>query len=177
VLALALTGPPAAQVDGTERLTGNYIEGVSNFKYMYDNAKLKEDKPWTAFFTGGNRLTQKPDRGSGYLRNNHNGRFRLEVTVNLNFGTLDSAGIIDRNSAPSAIARPVLPVPYTGRGMESAYGMAATFQVSAFNAPPTCIANDQLLLLRFSFHHVQQPGVKPARGSRGRSHVRRPPKR
>ena len=105
---------------------------MSNFQYEYGNAKMSEDKPWTAFFTGGNRLTQKPDKGSGYLRNNHNGRFRLEVTVNLNFDTLDSL-IIDRNSAPSAIARPVLPVPYTGRGEQSAYGMAATFQVSAWN--------------------------------------------
>jgi hypothetical protein len=127
-------GLVASQIDGTERLTGNYIEGVSNFNYMYENAKLSADKPWTAFFTGGNRLTQRENLGSGNLRNNHNGRFRLEVTINLNFDA--STNILDRNASPSAIARPVLPVPFTGRGMESAYGMAATFQVSYTRCHP-----------------------------------------
>ena len=99
----------------------NYLVGSAIVTHNYKNAKKDANTPWTAYFTGGNRITYT----TAYLRNNDQGRFRIESTVNLNF----PADVPNRS--PILYSLPILPIPYTGRGDQSAFGMLATFQVSA----------------------------------------------
>jgi len=107
-----------------ETNVGNYLLGTSRELYhTYPTKKKDVFTPWTAYFTGGNRLTYSTDR----LINNHQGRFRLELTVNLNYPDDQP------NNSPVMTALPVLPVPYTGRSEISGSGMLATFQVSGFD--------------------------------------------
>ena len=97
----------------------NYIVGESAVYKTYPRAKDTDITPWRAYFTGGNRVTKTYSN----LQNNHQGRFRVECTVNLNFPAERP------NRSPQMFSLPVLPVPFTGRGEESAFGIMATFQV------------------------------------------------
>eukprot|EP00898_Chlorokybus_atmophyticus_P003902 jgi/Chlat1/4512/Chrsp29S04581 len=94
---------------------GNYVRGGTTFLYTYAAANAGGGHPWTAFFTGGNRIYA--------LNNNREGRFRLEAQVAI-WGT---------NKSPVATNIPVLPVPYTGRAQMSQYGNMATFQIAAYD--------------------------------------------
>lgn len=107
------------ELDVEKVSTGNFLRGISVFEHTYSNSKKDADTPYVAFFTGGNRLGLEQDS----LHNNYNGRFRLEATVNIQ----------GSNRSPIATSLPILPVPYTGRGAQSAYGSMATFQVAAFD--------------------------------------------
>jgi len=111
------------EVNFEETNVGNFLLGTSSFYHTYSAKKKNDFTPWTAYFTGGNRLTYTTER----LINNHQGRFRLELTVNLNYPDDQP------NNSPIMTAVPVLPVPYTGRGELSGSGMLASFQVSGFD--------------------------------------------
>jgi len=100
---------------------GNFLLGTSFFEHTYSAPKKDKKTPWTAYFTGGNRIAYSTDA----LNNNGQGRFRLEITINIQ-------GFV--NLSPTATSFPVLPVPYTGRGGWSAYGMLSTFQISAYDS-------------------------------------------
>uniref|UniRef100_A0A7S0WPQ0 Uncharacterized protein n=1 Tax=Pyramimonas obovata TaxID=1411642 RepID=A0A7S0WPQ0_9CHLO len=102
---------------------GNFLLGQSVFYHTYAAYKKSDFEPWTVYFTGGNRLTYSTER----LINNHQGRFRLELTVNLNYPD----GV--PNNSPILDSMPVLPVPYTGRAEFSANGMLATFSLQGYD--------------------------------------------
>lgn len=96
-------------------LAGGYIKGASVFEHTYASSKKSVSEPYVAFFTGGNRFLE--------LNNNKGGRFRLETSVNIQ----------GANRSPIASFMPVIPIPYTGRGVKSTYGYMATFQLSAYD--------------------------------------------
>jgi len=97
-------------VDFNDSPLGNFIFGRGISYHTYSRPRLAEPRtPWTAFFMSGNRLVD--------LHNNANGRFRLEVQVN----------IVGNNRSPRASFAPVFPVPYTG------WPTMARFQVAAYD--------------------------------------------
>eukprot|EP00854_Cymbomonas_tetramitiformis_P001562 gene1562-2195_t len=118
------------EVDFEDTSVGNYIRAKSVFQHQYPTSKDYSQfeaygRPWTAFFTGGNRITRTKD----FLQNNGNGRFRLEITVNI---VRSPEGV--NNHSPIATSIPVLPVPYNGRdGLNSPNGMLANFELSAYD--------------------------------------------
>ena len=175
-----MTDVGVRQVDSSDRLDGNFLEGVAPIEKTYTNAKkakctpgdagemqcptgtAKFGEPWTAYFTGGNRITRTTDiyylEPNGFLRNNDQGRFRLEVTVNLHFPMV--GGVVRPNASPiAALSRPVVPVPYTGRGESSAYGMLATFQVAAYDpdVKANAYTNSQGFSNEFVFFFLGSP--------------------
>ena len=104
-----------SHVDATDSTTGNYVKAVATFEHTYPSNKKSVDEPYIAFFTGGNKLDS--------LNNNKAGRFRLETSVNIQ----------GDNRSPVASFVPILPVPYTGRSVMSAYGYMATFKFVAYD--------------------------------------------
>ena len=170
-----MTDVGVRQVDSSDRLDGNFLEGVAPIEKTYTNAKKAKcapgaacpdgdqfGEPWTAYFTGGNRITRTTDiyylEPNGFLRNNDQGRFRLEVTVNLHFPVV--GGVVRPNASPiAALSRPVVPVPYTGRGESSAYGMLATFQVAAYDpdVKANAYTNSQGFSNEFVFFFLGSP--------------------
>lgn len=92
---------------------GNYIQMEAiPFTHTYETALHPEtNKPYIAYFTGGNRLHQ--------LNNNANGRYRLEIEV---------AFVAPfRNRSPIATNIPVLPLPYVDAPNH------VQFQIAAFD--------------------------------------------
>ncbi|KAK3287761.1 hypothetical protein CYMTET_4743 [Cymbomonas tetramitiformis] len=107
------------EVEREMTVDGNYILATSEFQHQYSSNKKATIRPWKAFFTGGNRISLTENG----LQNNGQGRFRVEITVNIQ----------EYNHSPIATSFPVLPVPYAGRGEISAYGMMASFRISAYD--------------------------------------------
>jgi len=108
------------EVNHRRSILGNYVRGRSlPVVHDYPSNKKSETEPWLAFFTGGDRLTYR----SGMLNNNNQGRFRLEVTVNIQ----------GRNRSPVASSLPVVPMPYMGREYRSQHGYMSTFQLAAYD--------------------------------------------
>lgn len=106
------------ELDVEKVSTGNFLKGISVFEHTYSNSKKDANTPYIAYFTGGDRLGLEDK-----LQNNFAGRFRLEATVNIQ----------GSNRSPVASSMPILPVPYTGRSAQSAYGYMATFQIAAYD--------------------------------------------
>jgi len=87
------------EIDFDNTVLGNSFRGTSTkFKHLYDAGYLTGTTPFTAYFTGGNRLRS--------LNNNPQGRFRLETAVK--FNPADPL-----NASPIGGQIPMLPVPYT----------------------------------------------------------------
>lgn len=99
-------------IEHDDSLQGNYFRGTSlPVTHEYASADYG-GRPYTAFFTGGNRI--------GTLNNNAFGRFRLEVNVMFR----DGPNIANRSPVGAQI--PVLPVPYGGNA-------GTKFQVLAYD--------------------------------------------
>lgn len=106
---------------------GNFIAGEGNVQVQYPTAVDGED-PWVAFFTGGDRI----GRASGQLQNNYGGRFRLEISVNLECHTRNTQGCWQKS--PRATSIPVVPIPYTERNGNSLYDVNfATIRIAAYD--------------------------------------------
>eukprot|EP00239_Pterosperma_sp_CCMP1384_P004716 CAMPEP_0197855464 /NCGR_PEP_ID=MMETSP1438-20131217/26697_1 /TAXON_ID=1461541 /ORGANISM="Pterosperma sp., Strain CCMP1384" /LENGTH=1343 /DNA_ID=CAMNT_0043470583 /DNA_START=38 /DNA_END=4069 /DNA_ORIENTATION=+ len=102
-------------IDFEDTLMGNFFRGTSKtFTHTYPAAYPKVGQPYTAFFTGGNRITT--------LNNNADGRYRLEINVWFRSDYPD-------NASPISSMIPLLPVPYT-----PAPGLR--FQVPAYDPDP-----------------------------------------
>jgi len=100
------------EIDFDNTALGNSFRGTSTkFKHQYPAGYLTGTTPFTAYFTGGNRLK--------ILNNNPQGRFRLETTVKFN-------PAYPKNASPIGGQIPMLPVPYT------AYP-GAKFQIPAYD--------------------------------------------
>ena len=114
-----------SDIDFERGLIGNSIRATSmlithNYQSAHDDSVSGAGKPWVAYWTGGNRLSQ--------LRNNADGRFRLEIDVRFltqkkNGGPESS---IVSNRSPIVAQIPVMPVVYPPSG-------TATFQVAAYD--------------------------------------------
>eukprot|EP00951_Prasinocladus_malaysianus_P001288 scaffold8875_cov25-Prasinocladus_malaysianus.AAC.2 len=104
---------------------GNFISGEGKVIQQYPSA-LNGAEPWIAFFTGGDRIGKARDK----LQNNYGGRFRLEVSVNLE---CHEAGRCWQRS-PRATSLPVVPIPYTPRNEYSLYDFSfSTFRIAAYD--------------------------------------------
>ena len=106
-------------IDFDRGLVGNSIRATSmlithNYSFAHDNSVTGAGKPWVAYWTGGNRLSQ--------LRNNADGRFRLEIDVRF----MTQGGVVVDNRSPIVMQIPVMPVVYPPSG-------TATFQVAAYD--------------------------------------------
>ena len=109
----------------TESFIGNFIQGEGIIQHQYDTA-INVDEPWIAYFTGGDRIT----RTNGKLQNNEGGRFRLEVSINLECHFSGDCWL----RSPVATSLPVVPIPYTARNDVSLYDYSfSTFRIAAFD--------------------------------------------
>lgn len=122
-------------IDFDRGLVGNVLRATSayivhNYTSPYDNSVPLSPKPWVAYWTAGNRLTE--------LQNNADGRFRLEIDVRfLTTGCSSAAGCtIISNRSPVAAQIPVMPVVYPASGV-------ASFQVAAYD-PDYSTRQDQV---------------------------------
>ena len=106
---------------------GNFIVGEGTIYQQYPEPyNTVTNEPWKAYFTGGDRITKT----DGNLQNNEGGRFRLEVTVNLECHV---ANLCWQKSA-RATSLPVVPVPYTARNAASLYDYSfSTFRIAAYD--------------------------------------------
>ncbi|KAK3237965.1 hypothetical protein CYMTET_51988, partial [Cymbomonas tetramitiformis] len=101
------------EINHEDNLVGHFFRGTSHtFTHTYPAASSDgTGVVYTAFFTGGNRIST--------LNNNANGRYRLEANIVFNPNFPD-------NKSPISSQIPLLPVPYT------AYP-GAKFQVPAYD--------------------------------------------
>ncbi|QDZ20408.1 hypothetical protein A3770_04p29260 [Chloropicon primus] len=127
-------------------IVGNYLLGTSKFTHSYEQ---DTSSPFLAYFTGGDRIyecdypsTKLTSSGvcdgvlNNLLRNNQEGRYRLETSVLLKSGAT--------NRSPVAAMIPILPVPVT------AITDRSRFQVTAYDPD-----GDELT---FAFGNVEEMG-------------------
>uniref|UniRef100_A0A061RNA4 LamG-like jellyroll fold domain-containing protein n=1 Tax=Tetraselmis sp. GSL018 TaxID=582737 RepID=A0A061RNA4_9CHLO len=151
-------------IDFETGLVGNYIRATSapivhNYSAAYDTSDPGRPKPWVAYWTAGNRLSE--------LRNNADGRFRLEADVRFLMRSrprfLNSEGLMEyvvvNNRSPIVAQIPVLPVMYPESGI-------ARFQIPAYD-PDFGDRRDQV---RFFIGNPQEHGYILANYVRYRDH-------
>jgi len=112
-------------IDFDRGLVGNSLRATSqlivhNYTAPYDNTGGGVDtyKPWVAYWTGGNRITQ--------LQNNADGRYRLEIDIRFLTSCVGGSCNIITNKSPIVAQIPVMPIVYPASGI-------ANFQVAAYD--------------------------------------------